>query len=162
MIYTSSLGLFHLIVSILALVFGTWMISTQKGTAIHKKVGYVYAVCMVAVISTSFMMYRLFGGFGIFHVAAVISTISLLGGMLPVILRKPEKSWLSLHFSFMYWSVMGLYAAFVAEIFTRIPQVRFFWLVGIATFLVMSVAGIAFAVYKKRWEKLESVYIDGK
>ena len=160
MINTSNLGLFHLVVSILALVFGTWVITTEKGTAIHKKIGYIYAVCMIAVIGTSFMMYRLFGGFGIFHVAAVISSLSLLGGMVPVILRKPTKSWLSLHFGFMYWSVMGLYAAFAAEIFTRIPQIRFFWLVGSATFLVMLVAGFAFAKYKKGWEKLESVYID--
>ncbi|NNF00277.1 MAG: hypothetical protein HKN25_14755 [Pyrinomonadaceae bacterium] len=162
MIYTSSIGLFHLIVSILALIFGTWVIATEKGTAIHKKIGYLYAACMTAVIVTSFMMYRLFGGFGIFHVAAVISAISLLGGMVPVILRKPKKSWLSLHFSFMFWSVMGLYAAFAAEIFTRIPRMRFFWMVGVATLLVMVAANIAFVVYKKRWEKLESVYIEGK
>ncbi len=103
MIYSSTLGLFHLIVSCLALIAGTWVITGQKGTAIHKKLGYVYATSMVAVIVTSFMMYRLFGGFGVFHVAAIISAIALLGGMVLVNLPKPEKSCLSLHFGFMYW-----------------------------------------------------------
>lgn len=158
MIYSSTLGLFHLIVSILALIAGTWVITTQKGTAIHKKIGHVYAASMVLVIVTSFMMYRLFGGFGIFHVAAIFSTIALLGGMVPAILRKPEKGWISLHFNFMYWSVMGLYAAFVAEIFTRVPQMRFFWMVGLATFLVMLAANIAFVVFKKRWQEIEKLH----
>lgn len=160
MIYTSTLGLFHLIVSILALIAGTWVITTQKGTTIHKRIGYFYAANMVAVIVTSFMMYRLFGGFGVFHVAAIVSGVTLLGGMVPVILRKPEKSWLSLHFGFMFWSVMGLYAAFVAEIFTRIPGLRFFWMVGVGTGLVMFVGAFAFAFYKKRWEKIEKVYME--
>ena len=162
MIYSNEIGLMHLIASIIALITGTWVITTQKGTAIHKKIGYIYVVSMTVLIITAFMIYRLFGGFGIFHIAAIISTIALLGGMIPVILRKPEKSWLGLHYNFMYWSVMGLYAAFVAEVLTRVPQTRFFWMVGIATFGVMLLANIAFNIYKKRWKKIESIYLEGK
>ena len=158
MIYTSTLGLFHLIVSCLALIAGTWVITTQKGTAIHRKVGYFYVATMIAVNGTSFAMYRLFGGFGVFHVAAIISSITLICGIVPAILRKPEKSWVSLHFGFMYWSVMGLYAAFVAEVFVRIPQMKFFSMVGIGTGVVMIIGAIVFVMYKKRWEKIEKMY----
>ena len=158
MLYSNSIGLIHLIASCLALITGTWVILTQKGTATHRKVGYVYAASMTVLIITAFMIYRLFGGFGIFHVAAIISTIALLGGMVPAILRKPANNWLGWHFNFMYWSVMGLYAAFAAEIFTRIPQMKFFWMVGVATFLVMLAANIAFYAFKKRWQKIEKSY----
>ena len=37
-----------------------------------------------------------------------------------------------MHFSFMYWSVRGLYAAFAAEVLTRIPEANFFGMVGIS------------------------------
>lgn len=160
MIYSSTIGLLHLIASIIALLAGTWVIAAQKGTEIHKKIGYVYAVSMTVLIITAFMIYRLFGGFGIFHVAAVISTIALLGGMIPAILRRPEKQWLGLHYNFMYWSVMGLYAAFVAEVLTRLPSVRGFTMVAVATLAVMGVANIFYLIYKKRWQKIEAVYID--
>lgn len=160
MIYSSTIGLIHLIASIAALIAGTWVITTQKGTEIHKRVGYVYAVSMTVLIITAFMIYRLFGGFGIFHFAAVISTVALLGGMIPAITRKPEKHWLSLHYNFMYWSVMGLYAAFVAEVLTRLPQVKGFTMVAAATLSVMALANIFYLVYKKRWQRIEAVYVD--
>ncbi len=162
MIYSSPIGLIHLIASIIALIAGTWVILTQKGTAIHRKIGYVYALSMTVLIITAFMIYRLFGGFGIFHIAAIISTIALLGGMVPAILRKPEMKWLGLHYNFMYWSVMGLYAAFMAEILTRAPFVKGFTAVGLATLGVMGLANVFYLVYKKRWQKIESVYIEGK
>jgi len=106
MIHSGLTGLIHVIASLLALIVGTWVITTKKGTAIHRKMGYAYAGSMIALIITSFMMYRLFGGFGIFHWAAVVSTLTLVGGMVPAVLRKPVKSWLSLHYNFMFWSVM--------------------------------------------------------
>ena len=160
MLYGDTIGLIHLIASILSLISGTWVITTQKGTAIHRKIGYIYAISMLVVIITAFMIYRLFGGFGIFHIAAIISTIALLGGMIPAILRKPAKHWLGLHYNFMFWSVIGLYAAFVSEIFTRIPQIRFFWMLAIATITVFGIANIVFLKRKKRWQKIEKVYME--
>ena len=148
------IGLIHLIASILALIFGTLVLVLTKGTKIHKQIGYAYFVSMLGVVITAFMIYRLFGRFGIFHITAIISSISLLGGMIPVILRKPVNSWLRLHYSFMFWSVIGLYAAFVAETLVRIPQTPFFGMVGFASFGVTIIGGILFAIYKKKWSKV--------
>lgn len=146
-------GFIHLVSAILALISGTTVLALHKGTTLHRKIGYVYAISMIIVNVTAFMIYRLFGGFGIFHIAAVISLATIVGGMVPILLRKPD-SWLSLHLSCMYWSVMGLYAAFVSEIFTRVPETPFFGMVGIATGVIMFLAAAYFYNAKPRWEKI--------
>ena len=115
-------------------------------------VGYVYWVSMSMLLTTAFMIYRLFSGFGIFHLAAVLSTITLLGGMIPVLRRKP-KHWVFLHFIWMYWSVIGLYAAFASEMLTRIPSTPFFGMVGFATGGIILTGAIIFSKKKKQWIK---------
>ena len=107
---------------------------------------------MLVLLVTAFSIYRLFGGFGIFHIAAVVSTVTLAGGMLPVLFKKP-RHYILLHYTFMYWSVIGLYAAFISETLTRIPDSPFLGTVGIATFTVTILAQIGFYKYKKKWEE---------
>lgn len=150
----SEIGLIHLIVSILALIFGTLVLILEKGTKRHKQIGYAYFVSMLGVIVTAFLIYRLFGRFGIFHITALISLATLLAGMIPAILRKPVNSWFRWHYGFMFWSVIGLYAAFMAESLVRIPQTPFFGMVGIATFLVIGIGGVIFGVYQKKWSQM--------
>lgn len=152
--FHDTIGLIHLLSACLALITGTMVLAMKKGTDKHTKIGYVYAVSMVVVVSTAFMIYRLFGGWGIFHWAALVSGITLAGGMIPVILRKPKSDWLELHFSFMYWSVLGLYAAFASEVLTRVPDSPFFGMVGIATGVIMLIGGGYFYYKKNRWEEL--------
>jgi hypothetical protein len=144
-------GAIHLISSIIALITGTLILVMTKGTKIHKKTGYIYAMAMLVLVTTSFMIYRLFNGWGIFHWAALVSAITLAGGMIPAILKKPD-SWAPLHFSFMYWSVMGLYAAFAAEVLVRLPQSPFFGMVGTVTGIVMLLGGSGFYYRKEYWQ----------
>lgn len=146
------IGGLHLIASIVALITGTLILVMAKGTEIHKKIGYMYAVAMLIVVATAFMIYRLFGGWGIFHWAAVVSGATLAGGMIPALLRKPD-DWVILHFSFMYWSVMGLYMAFASEMLTRIPETPFFSMVGIATAGIGIIGGGWFYYRKNYWEE---------
>jgi len=167
MYVVNSAGWLHLIVSILALVFGTWVLITPKGTRAHRRIGYLYAVSMILLIVTAFLIYRLFGRFGVFHVAAIASAVTLAGGMIPALLRKP-KNWLDLHFSFMYWSVFGLYAAFVAEMAVRLPfrtmfnsSLAFFTTVIISSLATMLVGRFIFFAYKKRWQGLSAAYTNG-
>jgi uncharacterized membrane protein len=147
------IGGVHLFASVVALASGTQVLWMKKGSRLHRQVGYVYSISMLVVIVTAFSIYRLFGGFGIFHIAAIISFVTLLGGMLPILLKRPGKSYLSLHFSFMYWSVIGLYAAFISEVLTRIPETPFFGMVGMATLGVMICAQIFFFRYRKKWQQ---------
>lgn len=94
--------------------------TTTKGTTRHKKIGYIYVVFMVVLNITAFVIYCLFGKFAIFHWFAVLSCLTLIAGMYPVLTKK-SKNYILFHFNFMYWRVVGLYCAFCAEILTRIP-----------------------------------------
>jgi len=147
-------GLIHLIASTIALITGTAVLLMTKGTKLHIQVGYAYVVSMGIIIVTAFMIYRLFGGWGIFHYTTLVSLVTIGLGMIPIWLKRPAKKWKYLHFSFMYWSVMGLYAAFAAEVLTRIPETPFYSMVGIATAVIMVTGGVVFGINKAKWMKL--------
>lgn len=149
-----STGLIHLISSIVALISGSIVLAMKKGTKRHKQVGYLYVISMIVLIATAFMIYRLFGGWGIFHYTTVVSLVTLGLGMIPIWTKRPKKKWKFLHFSFMYWSIMGLYAAFAAEVLTRIPETPFFGMVGIATGVIMIIGGVFFGLNVEKWKKL--------
>ena len=151
------IGLVHLISSCFALIFGTYTLIAKKGTKQHIKIGYLYVISMGILSLTAFMIYRLFNGWGIFHYTTLLSLVTIILGMVPIWTKKPAKKWKYLHFSFMYWSVIGLYAAFAAEILVRIPKTPFFGMVGIATGTIMLIGGIIFGMNKGKWEKIFSI-----
>lgn len=159
--YHDYIGFIHLVTAIIAMITGSMILVMKKGTLNHKRVGYIYVAAMLALLVTAFMIYRLWGVWGLFHYAAVISSVTLLGGFLPIIFQYPEKNYIAFHFSFMYWSVMGLYGAFFSEIMTRVPNLlygdtgpstMFFNFLGITVGLVMTIGGIYFYKNKDRWE----------
>lgn len=156
---SGTIGIVHFASSIIALITGTMVLLYTKGTITHKRIGYVYTFSMLVVLVTSFFLYNLHGTFGILHWLAVLSSISLLAGMLPILFKYP-KDYISYHFSFMYWSVIGLYCAFAAETFTRIPFYLelgenlfpvFYSLVGISAAIVGGIGSFYFRKYKELW-----------
>ncbi len=147
-------GLIHLMSSICALVTGSLVLIIKKGTKRHKQIGYVYILSMAILLVTAFMIYRLFKGWGIFHYATAFSLVVILLGMIPVWTKKPANKWKYQHFNFMYWSVIGLYAAFAAEVLTRIPKTPFFGMVGIATGIITIIGAIFLRINKAKWEKI--------
>ncbi len=131
-------GSVHLISAIIAMISGAYVLLTTKATKRHRQVGYIYVVSMLLLNITAFWIYDLFGRFGPFHIAAIFSSICIIGGMLPIIFR--IKNWIYYHYFFMNWSTIGLYAAFWAETFTRMSSGKNFWpLVMIATMITVSV-----------------------
>lgn len=162
-IITDLKGLVHLVFSILSLLTGSFVLGFKKGTKIHKKIGYVYSASMIIVLATSFTMYNLFGTWGIFHWAAGVSTITLALGMIPILTKRPKKNYISMHFSFMYWSVIGLYGAFMAEFFVRfpktvvesgIPNEVFYNMTGIAVAITMGLGAYFFIKRIPKWNKI--------
>jgi uncharacterized membrane protein len=125
--FHTTIGLIHLIAALLAMVAGAVVLLNTKAGTFHKRVGYVYVVLMLVLNGTAFQIYQLFGRFGPFHWMALVSLASVLGGMLPVLFRRYVGGWVYWHYYFMNWSVVGLYAAFWAETFTRTLPVRQFW-----------------------------------
>lgn len=159
---TSQTGLIHFIASIIALILGTLVLFLEKGTTKHKLIGKLYALTMLVVLTTAFMTYQLFGTWGIFHWTALISSLTLIAGLLPIYLRRPIKTYRSIHFSFMYWSIMGVYGAFVSETLVRMPRVvvesgipnsAFYNMTGIGTALVMGFGAFYFLKLRPKWEK---------
>ncbi|MFT5861799.1 MAG: FtsH-binding integral membrane protein [Flavobacteriales bacterium] len=147
-------GLIHLIASGLALFFGTLVLVSKKGTKRHISAGYAYVVSMGILLGTAFLIYRLFNGWGIFHYAALFSLGTIVLGMIPIWRKKPVNAWRMQHFAFMYWSVIGLYAAFAAETLTRIPKAPFFGMVGVATGVITITGRIVFERNKAKWAKV--------
>ncbi len=132
-------GVIHLTFAVSALVFGLIVVMMPKGTRRHRKAGWVYAVSMVGLNGTALMIYRLFGGFGPFHVFALISLLSVVAGVVPVVRRRPRETWLEHHAYWMTWSYVGLVAAGVSEVATRVPASPFWWMVAGSTLLVIGV-----------------------
>jgi uncharacterized membrane protein len=89
-------------------------------------VGWIYVAIMTLLCVTSFFIYELFGGFGPFHVAAIISFISIVGGILAPLLRTQiGEEWMEAHYRFMLWSYVGLVMATGSHFFE--PLGSFFY-----------------------------------
>ena len=142
----------HIASALCAMLLGVWVLWMAKGTLAHRRSGFAYAICMLIVNVSAFMIYRLFGGFGPFHVAALISLLTLLAGARPVLRRPRREGWMLAHMNYMYWSVVGLYAAFASELMVRLPiRGEFMFVVASATLLVMVLAGVFQKRLMVRW-----------
>ena len=150
------LGLFHLVTAIVALAAGAAVLLSTKGTRRHRQMGWTFVLAMVAMNGSALLIYRLFGGFGPFHVFALISLASVIAGTVAAIRARRARiardltrrsKLVSLHYQLMTWSYVGLCAAAVSEIATRVPAFRyapgagatFGIVVGVATIAVMAV-----------------------
>ncbi len=132
------LGWFHVTCALTALGSGAAVLLRRKGNRAHRRLGWVYVTSMLLLNVTALMIYRLFGGFGPFHVAAVFSLVTVIAGIIPPIRRKPA-NWVEHHYRWMTWSYVGLCAAAVSEVGTRVPGFQFWWAVMGGTFLVIGV-----------------------
>ena len=134
----SHIGWFHFIVAVIAMLTGAIVILNKKGTLFHKRTGYIYVSSMLLMNISSFFIMN-FDGFSIFHFFALVSLITIFGGMIPTI--KKKKNWFGYHFYFMSWSVVGLYCAFWSEVGTRFvsSMEQFWWMVLVATLVTVAI-----------------------
>jgi len=137
----STLGWVHTSFGIVALLAGTAVIFIRKGTRWHRTLGHVYLTSMISLNVTALFIYRLFGHFGPFHWLAASSLLTLLVGMIPVFTRRPKGLWLERHAIFINVSFIGLVAATVSEITSRIPALEngFGLVVGLTSALVIGI-----------------------
>ncbi|MCK6641951.1 MAG: hypothetical protein L6Q81_17880, partial [Bacteroidia bacterium] len=98
-------------------------------------------------------IYNLTGKFGIFHILAFVGFTTLIAGKIPLLIKSIKREYRVFHFWFMYYSVLGLYAAFASELSVRIPEKPFYTMVGIATGVIFLI-GSAFIFWKEKvWTK---------
>lgn len=137
----STIGLTHLSLAILSMAAGAAVIFLPKGDTLHKRIGYVYVAGMLGLNVSSLFIYKVLGYFGPFHVFALVSLATVAAGLIPAFRKKPE-GWLEMHYEFMNWSVVGLYAAFWSETFTRFFRFEYFWIVvAVATAMTVLLGG---------------------
>jgi len=153
----SPLGAFHLATAFAAILAGAAVLLTgPKGGRMHRRLGWVYLVSMLALNGSALLIYRLFRGFGPFHVAALVSLFSVVaGGALAILARRARArgdqaaraDLVAGHYRAIAWSYIGLLAALVSETATRLDIARpddmpgraFGIAVAVATLSVVSV-----------------------
>lgn len=136
----STIGYIHLFFAVVAMLTGLVVVFNTKGTKFHKTIGYTYVIHMLLLNISSFFISN-FNGFSIFHFFAIVSLVTILVGIYPVL--KKTKNWLDKHYYFMSWSVVGLYCAFWSEVGTRFVgnMSQFWWAVAIASFGTAFIGG---------------------
>jgi len=134
-------GIAHVTFGFAALVLGAGIFTLAKGTDLHRAVGTLYVLSMFGLNVTSLLIYNLFGGFGVFHVIALINLTMLLAGLFTVILKRPRKRWLRNHYYLMGWSYVGLWAAFATEITVRVVHWPLATAVTVPTVAVVVLGG---------------------
>ena len=129
----SPLGSAHTATAVAAMLIGGLVLLTAKGTARHRWLGWAYVTSMVLLNVSALFIYRLFGRFGPFHAGAVFSLLTVvLGAFAAVQVRRYRAEHraadraraLDRHYMWMTWSYVGLLAAAVSEVATRVPILR--------------------------------------
>lgn len=150
------LGLTHTIAALASLLLGAAVLLIRKGTRRHRQMGWAYVASMLLLNATALLIYRLFGRFGPFHVAAIFSLMTVLAGTVAALGARRARGGsdvlersraLERHYHWMTWSYVGLAAAAVSEIATRLPALRpgpgqgivFGVTVGVATIMVVGI-----------------------
>lgn len=136
------LGGLHTTLAVVALVTGAVVLLRRKGGTSHRRLGWVYAASMLGLNITAFGLYELFGGFGPFHAAALLSLLTVVMGVLPAWKRQPRYQWVERHYYWMTWSYVGLLAAAASEAITRLPESPFWWMVLVATLGVVLIGRV--------------------
>ena len=85
-----------------------------------------------------------------FHIAAIVSFLTLIAALIPVITRRPRKSWLTLHYKYTSWSYVGLLAAAVSEAAVRLPHAPFWPAVAFGSAIFFGTGGWLIAQMKDR------------
>jgi uncharacterized membrane protein len=140
----SPLGWLHTACALAALASGAGVLLRPKGTGAHRRLGWVYVGSMVALNATALLIYRLFGGFGPFHWAALASLATVVAGAWAARRRRPA-AWVARHYWWMTLSYVGLVAAAVAEVATRLPGTTFWWAVLVPSAAVLGAGALLVA-----------------
>ncbi len=108
----------HTAFGVVALAAGAVVLLRKKGDQWHQWIGRVYAVSLAILCIESFWIQDstpFFQGFGMFHVMATVSLVTLLAGIIPARLR--FQGWFGWHYQLMVWSYIGLVMATGSHVF---------------------------------------------
>jgi uncharacterized membrane protein len=139
------IGTLHVLAAGAALGAGTAVAVARKGTLWHRNTGRAFGIAMLVLNLTALAIYDLTGRVNLFHAFALLSLVGLGLGWRAARRRGP--AWRLAHANWMLWSYVGLLAAALSEVATRLPIARASWThfsiaVGLATGLVCAVGAV--------------------
>jgi len=112
-------GGFHFVCSVVGMLSGMFVLLKVKGTAIHRKTGYVFVAALIGVNLSALFIYDFNdGSISVFHFLIPISLFFLGFGIFPMI-GKRRPSAINRHIIGMNGAVIGLWAAGATEYFVR-------------------------------------------
>jgi uncharacterized membrane protein len=100
----------HVVAAVSALLVGAAVLLLPKGTHRHRVIGGVYVLILVVVNVAALSLHRE-NTFGVFHVLAVVSLVTIAVGLSPLLLGKRSEAVVTTHAYCMTWSYAGLVAA---------------------------------------------------
>jgi len=116
----STIGGVHFYSSVIGLFTGAYILLAKKGTTLHKRMGYVFAVALVGVNLSALFIYDFNQGrASVFHYLIPVSLFFLIFGLWPMIVKKKAKNRLNHHIIGMNGASLGLWAAGATEYFVR-------------------------------------------
>ena len=160
------LGVVHFASAIVALIFGAIVLSNPKGTAKHKRLGYIYFASMLALNLSAIPITNMTGSIGLFHLFVAMSLPTTLAALYFPLFGRANPNWKMHHFTYMFWSYAGLIAAFIAEVLVRLPILLAtdrtaadraleasggFWSAALIMVIVMATAELLFRRYRKQF-----------
>lgn len=129
----------HVLAALSALGAGAAVLLLPKGTNLHRAIGAVYALALVLVNVAALSLHRE-STFGVFHVLAVVSLVTIAVGLTPLLLGKRSPMVITTHAYCMTWSYAGLVAAGSGQLTVAVWDVGP-WSVPVAIAAVLLVSG---------------------
>lgn len=130
----------HVMAAVTALAVGAAVLVLPKGVGWHRLVGSAYVVCLVAVDVAALSVHKE-ATFGVFHALAVVSLLTLVAGVSPLLLGRRSPWAVNMHAYCMTWSYAGLVAAGCGQLAVNIESG-----LGMGSALVPTVIGVVLAI----------------
>lgn len=135
------LGTAHLAAVTTALVLATAVLVLPKGTRQHRRTGTAYVAVLIVGNGVALLLREESGGFGAFHVFAVVSLVTLAGGVATSPRRR--RGAVAAHARFLLWSIVGLTAAGLAQLANSVLSEQAPWPVLLVTSASVAVGLVA-------------------
>jgi len=131
----------HVFAAVTALVVGAVVLRLPKGVGPHRLAGSVYVVCLVTVDLAALSVHRE-ARFGVFHALAVLSLLTIIAGVSPLLLGRRSPAAVYTHAYCMTWSYAGLVAAGCGQLAVTFMSGFGPWMVPTVIGTVLAISGL--------------------
>ena len=139
--WEQALAIGHVVAAVSALLLGAAVLFMAKGTQTHRVIGAAYVVALVLVNMAALSLHRE-NTFGVFHVLAVASLVTIGVGLSPLLLGRRSPPVIATHAYCMTWSYAGLVAAGCGQLVVAVGQGDGSWAVPVVIATVLSISGV--------------------